>query len=111
MKNSKRELREEWAGTVWPALEFWMLRSRVSRRDFDVDMLEDVVSNLRRIPTFKGYLKATRRDAQKPAQKRYPQAAALFRATLATRVPTHMLHLRRLLMQWQREPFSRTEPE
>ena len=111
MKASKRELREEWAGTIWPTLEFWMLRSRVSRRDFDVDMLKDVVSNVRRIPTFKAYLKAMRRDIQKPAQKRYPQAAALFRASLATRVPNHTLHLRRLLMQWQREPFSRTEPE
>jgi hypothetical protein len=89
MKASKRELREEWAGTIWPTLEFWMLRSRASRREFDVDMLEDVVSNVRRIPTLKAYLKATRRDFQKPAKKR---AAALLRASLATRVPTHTLH-------------------
>jgi hypothetical protein len=108
MKLKKRELREEWAGTVWRALEFWMLRSRVSRRDFNVDMLEDVVSNLRRILTFNAYLKATRRDAQKSAKKR---AAALLRASLATRVPTHTLHHRGLLMQWQRTPLSRTEQE
>jgi hypothetical protein len=99
MKASKRELREEWAETIWPTLEFWMLRSRASRREFDVDMLEDVVSSVRRIPTFKAYLKATRRDFQKPAKKRYPHAAEIFRASMATRVPTHALHLRRLSAQ------------
>ncbi len=111
MKASKRELREEWAGTVWPTLEFWMLRSRASRRDFDMDMLEDVVLNVRRIPTFKVYLKASRRDFKKSVRKRYPHAAVLFRASMATRVQAQTLHLRRLLMQWQREPLSRTEPE
>jgi hypothetical protein len=111
MKTSKRELREEWAGTVWPTLEFWMLRSRASRRDFDIDMLEDAVSNIRRIPTFKAYLKATRRDFQKSAQKRYPHAAPLFRAIPSPRVQAHALHLRRMLAQWQREAFHRSEPE
>jgi len=111
MKLKKRELREEWAERVWLTLEIWMLRARISRRDFDVNMLEDVVSNVRRIPTFKAYLKATRRDFQKSAKKRYPHAAEIFRASMATRVPTHALHLRRLSAQWQRTPLSRTEQE
>ncbi|SPB14787.1 hypothetical protein NOV72_02019 [Caballeronia novacaledonica] len=51
MKSSKRELREEWAERVWPTLEFWMVRSRLSRRDFDVDALEEIVSKVRCIPT------------------------------------------------------------
>jgi hypothetical protein len=112
VKASKRELREEWAEKFWRTLEFWMLRSRLSRRDFNVDALEEVVSKVRSIPTFEAYLlKAMRRDSQKQAQKRYPHAPALFRAPPSTRVQAHTLHLRRLLTQWQREALPRTEPE
>ncbi|WMY11086.1 hypothetical protein [Paraburkholderia phenoliruptrix] len=111
MKASKRELREEWAERVWPTLEFWMVRSRLSRRDFDVDALEEIVSKVRCIPTFKAYLKAMRRDSQKQVQTRYPHTAELFRAPLSMQVQANTRHFRRLLAQWQREAFHRTEPE
>ncbi|CAL8477055.1 conserved protein of unknown function (plasmid) [Caballeronia sp. S22] len=64
MKASKRELREEWAERIWPTLEFWMLRSRISRRDFDVDALAEIVSKVRCMPACKGYLKALRRSSR-----------------------------------------------
>jgi hypothetical protein len=111
MKASKRELREEWAERVWLTLEFWMLRARVSRRDFDVDTLEEVVSQLRNIPTFKAYRKAVTRRPQRHGQRTYVYAATSFPAPLSARVQAHTLHLRRLLAQWRRESLSRTEPE
>jgi hypothetical protein len=111
MKASKRELREEWAGKVWLTLELWMRMSHVSRRDFDVDTLEEVVSQVRRIPTFKAYRKAVTRRPERSKQRPDLKTVALFRAPLATRVPTRTLYLRRLLAQWQREPLACTEPE
>ena len=112
MKALKREeLREEWAERVWPTLEFWMVRSRLSRRDFDVDALEEIVSKVQCIPTFKAYLKAIRRDSQKQAQKRSPHAAAFFRAPPSRHAQANTLHLRYLFARWQRETLSRTEPE
>ncbi|REG51055.1 hypothetical protein B0G80_7539 [Paraburkholderia sp. BL6669N2] len=111
MKVSKRELPEAWAEKIWLTLDFWMLRSHVSRRDFDVDALEEVVSMVRSIPTFKAYCKAVRRDTQRHGKRTYPHAVPLFRVPPAGQILAHTFDLRRLLAQWQREALPRTEPE
>jgi hypothetical protein len=107
MKASKRAPREEWAEKASFTSEFWMLRSRLSRRDFDVDTLERVVSTVRRTSTFKAYLKAAGRESQRPEQKPYTHAAALFCMPPSRRALVHTLHLRRLLAQWQRETLPK----
>lgn len=87
MKASKRAPREEWAEKAWFVSEFWMLRSRLSRRDFDVDTLKKVVSTVRRTPTFKAYLKAAKRESQRREQKPYTHAAALLCVPPSRRAP------------------------
>src|SRR3954464_1536521 len=103
MNASKSELREEWAEKVWLPLEFWMRMSRVSPRDFDVDRLKEVVSKLRRIPTFEAYREAAARHSQPPKLNPYPDVVALFRAPSSGEVLDHPFEFRRLLAQWQRE--------
>jgi hypothetical protein len=111
MKASKREPRDEWAEKAWFTSEFWMLRSRLSRRDFDVDTLERVISTVRCTPTFKAYLKAAGRESQRREQKPYTHAAALFCAPPSRRALIHTLDLRRRLAQRQRETLTYTERE
>lgn len=76
MKASKRALREGRAERVWLTLELWMVRSRLSPRNFDVEALEEVVSKVRAFRPSKSTSKRcdvareTRRECATPIRPR-----------------------------------------
>lgn len=111
MKASKRHLRDQWAQKVWFTLEFWMLRSRLSRRDLDIDALEEVVLKVRSIPTFKTFLKAAKRESRKKKQTPHLDAAASLYAPSSEQLLVRSLYLRHVSSQWKRETPPHTEPE